>query len=176
MGVYEIMTIRIIGAALILLGCGGFGVAIAKTAKNEIIALQNFLLATEYMICELRYRMTPLPDLCIATSQVTKGVVSSIFSSLGKGLKLEASANVSACMASALSKYQMYSDKLTALFENLGHRLGIFDLEGQIEVLSSLRMEGKGLLQSCLNGHTTRSRSCKTIALCAGAAIVILMI
>ena len=161
---------------MILLGCGGFGFVVSKNAKKEIIALQNFLLATEYMICELRYRMTPLPNLCVATSQVTRGVVSEIFAALGEILELQTSSSVSACMDIVLQKHQIYSEKVTALFRNLGQRLGIFDLDGQIDVLSTLRLEGKGLLKSCQDGHSTRSRSYKTIALCAGAAIVILMI
>lgn len=170
------MIIRIIGASFILLGCGSFGVMICANVKNEIKLLQNFLHAMEYMECELRYRMTPLPDLCRNTTMVTKGPVSRIFESLGKMLELQVSARVSACMTATLKKHHMIPDNIMKLFEDLGDRLGVFDLDGQLRALSSLRKEAEDLLIRCREGQENRIRSYKTISLCAGAAIIILLI
>lgn len=170
------MMIRIIGAVFVLLGCGSFGFLLSKSMKTEIQSLQNFLLAIEYMESELKYRMTPLPTLCLGASSITRGVVSKIFDSLGKSLSLQNAPNVSKCMTSVLENYSYISPKLTSLFNDLGKRLGIFDLDGQVCALSSIHDDGKNILRICSQGHTGRSRSYKTIAVCAGAAIVILLI
>ena len=168
--------IRVFGAILIILGCGGFGFIVLRYKKYEILALENFILATEYMICELRYRMTPLPNLCHATAAVTKGIVRRIFISLGKVLELQSSASVSDCIDTVLKENPVNSDRISTLFLNLGMRLGVFDLDGQIDVLASLRDEGRRVLKSCRDGYEIQSRSCGTIALCAGAALAILLI
>lgn len=170
------MIIRILGAFMVIIGCSSVGYGIAYAAKREIIALQNFSVALEYMECELQYRMTPLPSLCHATSNVTKGSVSKLFQILGTELDAQISPNVSMCMAAALTKCRDLPSKIRQLCENLGDRLGVFDLDGQVRVLSSLREESQQALMLCSKGYDARSRSCKTIAVCAGAAIVILLI
>jgi len=170
------MTIRFIGACFILFSCGSFGFLISRSAKKEIYALENFVIAMEYMECELRYRMTPLPNLCCKTASVTKGTVSKLFELLCSELEAQISPNVSVCMSSALYKCRDVPGKIVVLWESMTERLGIFDLDGQIRVLSSLREEAKNMLKLCKQGHDARSRSYKTIAVCAGAAIVILLI
>ena len=67
------MTAKFLGSVLVVIGCGGFGLLISKTAKKEIIALQNFILALEHMVCELRFRMMPLSELCFSAAEISKG-------------------------------------------------------------------------------------------------------
>ena len=170
------MMVRLIGAGMILFSCGSFGFLISKSAKNEIITLKNFILAMEYMECELQYRMTPLPELCRATASVTKGKINKLFQMLSRELESQISPNVSMCMASALCSCREFSPRVKQLLEELGKKLGIFDLEGQLSMLRSLRKEAQHALKLCQEGYEIRSRSYKTIAICAGAAIVILLI
>lgn len=170
------MIIRLIGSGMILFGCASFGVLISQKAKNEISALRNFVIALEYMECELQYRVTPLPDLCRQTGAMTKGSVSKLFYQLSRELESQISPNVSICMASAVNSIKEITPQIAFLSEELGDRLGIFDLDGQVRVLQSIRHEAQSALEKCEKGHEVRSRSCKTIAVCAGAAIVILLI
>lgn len=170
------MIVRLIGACFIILGCGGFGVVLSRNAKNEINALQNFLFAIEYMECELKYRMTPLPNLCLGAASISKGIIRVIFGSLGKKLMQNISPNVSECMNSVLKCNTNIPPKLYSLLINLGERLGKFDLDGQVHVLTSIHELASIELKRCQQGNDIRSRSYKTIALCAGAAMVILLI
>ena len=168
--------IKIFGACCVLLGCGSFGFLIAGNAVREIRALRNFINAVEYMICDLQYKSTPLPALCKGVSKATSGVVSRSFSLLAQELESNFSPDVSGCVAAVLSRCKDLPETTSGLFFNLGQRMGLFDLDGQVHTLNSLRQECMRVLKTCEEGLEVRSRSCKTIALCAGAAIVILLI
>jgi stage III sporulation protein AB len=57
------MTVRWIGAILIVAGCGGVGFGMALHYKREESTLRQLLKILEMFCCELEYRMTPLPEL-----------------------------------------------------------------------------------------------------------------
>lgn len=170
------MIIKVIGAALIMSICCGFGFSLSNSLKNNMNALRYYIIAIEYMECELQYRLSPLPELCCAASRVTKGCVSRLFSMFANELQQQNSPSVSECMQSVLEKCADLPDEILLLSQNLGERLGVFDVDGQTRMLSSLRMEAQQILNICENKHSTKSRSCKTIAACVGAVIVILLI
>ena len=54
--------VRILGACCIVVGCGGFGFAMAAASRREEQELKRLLAALEYMSCELSYRQTE-PDV-----------------------------------------------------------------------------------------------------------------
>ena len=170
------MMVRILGSCLIITSCGSFGWMITRALQNDIFALKNFISAIEYMECELRYRMTPLPKLCLEASAATNGVTSRLFHDLCVELESCAVSKVLGCMEEVLRKNPDVSEMMSRLWLNLGKTMGLFDLEGQAHMLASLRREAEGLLRTCEEGHLMKSRSYKTIALCAGAAIVVLLL
>ena len=171
-----IVTIRIIGAVLILLGCGSYGFTIAANAGKEIYCLRNLIIAIEYMLCDIAYQSTALPELFKNASKATKGIINRWLSLCAKVLDNRASPSVSACMNTALEHYKDMPPKTRKLIEAMGKRMGHFDVDGQAQMLLSLRREAEQQLKLCEEGHVVRSRSCKTLAICAGAAIVILLI
>ena len=69
------MTGKIIGAMLIIGGCGAFGYSIAASYRKEAAALRQLISALDFMQCELQYRLTPLPDLCAMAGKEQKGIV-----------------------------------------------------------------------------------------------------
>lgn len=170
------LTIKILGACCILLGCGSFGFLIVGNTMKEIYAVRNFISALDYMICDLKYRSTPLPTLCRDASKATNGIVSRIFLLLAHELESSISADVRGCISTVLSHSKELPEKTSKLFYDFGQRMGLFDLDGQVQMLDTLRKESVRVLTACEEGHVVRSRSCKTIGVCAGAAIVILLI
>lgn len=170
------MTVKLVGACLVLLGCSSFGFLIVGNAVGEIYALRNFICAIDYMICDLQYKSTQLPTLCKNVATATKGTVSRLFRLLSHELEASQSLDVTVGMKAALSHCQDLPTKTFRLAESLGQRLGVFDLDGQVRILETVRQEAVLTLNACEEGHDARSRSCRTIAVCAGAAIVILLI
>ena len=58
------MYIKLTGAILIIAGCGGYGIMLSRAHRKEVNALHELVLVLDRMLCELEYRMTPLPELC----------------------------------------------------------------------------------------------------------------
>ena len=57
------MYMKLLGAVLIITGCGGFGFRLAANHRKEETTLRKFVSILDYMQCELQYRYTALPDL-----------------------------------------------------------------------------------------------------------------
>ncbi len=170
------MEYKWIGAVLIILGCGGFGFSLAAQHRREESALRQLIAALEYMTCELQFRMTPLPELCIQAGQERTGSVRQVLLSLAQRMQTQASPDVAGCMNAVLAESEglpMYARKNLA---QLGTTLGRFDLNGQLKGLESARESCRRDLASLENNRDARLRSYQTLGLCTGAALAILFI
>ncbi len=171
------MSIKILGIFLVITGCGGFGFLIAASHRQEEMYLKQLLSALEFMECELQYHMTPLPGLCALASEKCSGALRKIFICFSKELKNQISPDAKACMDKVLSEYK---DRLPVrLYKEialLGECLGHFDLDGQLKGLTSIFQTCSDDLKQLTENQAVRLRSYQTLALCAGAAIVILLI
>ena len=169
------MPMKYAGAMLIILGCGGFGCAMAASCRAKERMLFQFRELLQYMYCELQFHMTPLPRLCCQTSKQGKGILSRIFLALSRELDSCREPDVFACMARILRETEISPDMAEMLL-CLGRNLGCFDLEGQLRGLEALRLRCTGELEKLAAGRDERLRSYQTLGLCAGAALVILFV
>ena len=168
--------IKIIGAILIVAGCGGVGFKLAAEFIREERFLKQFISVLDYMECELQYRMTPLPELCCKAAELCTGTLSGIFLTLTEELEAQISPDAEQCMRAVLSKYENTPSELALLLERFGRSLGRFDLKGQVKGIVDIREECKKHLIKLDEHKNSRLRSYRTLALCAGAALVILFI
>lgn len=170
------MTIKLLGAVCIILGCGGFGFLIAANARRELVALRQLITALNFIECELGYHMTPLPQLCRLTAAVTTGCIRRMFICLAEELEMQIEANVDKCIIAALEKCPDVPNLTIHRIKELGRSLGKFDLDSQIKCIKVNNVENMQLLETLSADHSTRLRSYKTLGVCAGAALVILFI
>ena len=170
------MNYKWIGAALIVLGCGGFGFLVAAASKREEKHLRELMEAIEFMIAELKYRMTPLPELISRAAEYTTGTLWQVFSALDRELVGQIAPNAEACMRAALSK----TDAVPVLTGNMlrlfCRSLGKFDLNGQISGLTLVKEACKENLNKLSKDRTERLRSYRTLGICAGIALAILLV
>lgn len=170
------MTIKIFGAILVMFGCAGFGIMIAATHRNETTSLRDFLSVLNMMECELRYRLTPLPELCRLAATASHRTMRSAFMALANELEDHVSPNVENCMIAALHKTRDMPKLTLDMMKLLGRSLGRFDLEGQLKGLESVKSEANRVLESYTKNQDVRLRCYQTLGICAGAAIAILFI
>jgi len=170
------MGIKIIGAVLILTACAGFGLIIAFHHKREVNTLKKLIGALDFLECELQYRMSALPDLCRQTAAETDGLIQLIFMRLANELEDQISPDVRRCMQSVLAKTKDIPAVSFECLQLLGDSLGRFDLQGQLKGLQNVRQVCRGKLNKLMGNAEVRLRSYQTLGLCAGAAIVILLI
>lgn len=170
------MDYKWIGAALIILGCGGFGFSLAALHVREETLLRQLIGILDYMECELQFHMTPLPDLCRQAGQEGQGKLHLVFLSLSQELDQHLSPDVNACMTTALGQITDIPKHTESNLKLLGASLGRFDLNGQLLGLEAVRVNCRKDLQELTTNRDARLRSYQTLGICAGAALAILLI
>lgn len=170
------MSIKLIGAALIITGCGGVGFSMAAAHRREENALRQLIGALDYMGCELQYHLTPLPELCRGAARQTSGCVRNVLLTLAQELDSQIAPDANFCMKAAIAK----TSKLPKLIEKnllvLGQSLGHFDLQGQLKGLENARQQCRRNLDELSKDRDVRLRSYQTLGLCAGSALAILFL
>ena len=170
------MDFKWIGAVLILAGCGGFGFLLSAAHRQEERTLRSLISALDYMACELQYRMTPLPDLCVAAGKECAGVIGKVLLDLSRELDCQLSAEVCSAMEKVLSQYRELPQLCRKNLGELGVRMGRFDLDGQLKGLESVRSDCRRDLEALETNRDIRLRNYQTLGLCGGAALAILLI
>ena len=170
------MTLKLIGALLIVFGCGGFGFRIASAQKREEKFLRQLISVLDYISCELQYRQTPLPQLCRQSAVECSGMLHKIILSFAAELDQQVSPDVELCMKAALAQFNDLSKNAYDTMRMLGRSLGRFDLEGQLKDIESVRQECGRRICTYSENRDVRLRTYQTLGLCAGAAIAILFI
>ncbi len=170
------MIIKIIGAVMIVVGCSSVGFLIASAHRREVKTAQQLILALEYFSCELRCRLTPLPELCRKTANVSTGIIRSVFQQFAEEMDQQICPNTEICMGSVLDRNPGIPPVTKQGFMLLGRSVGKFDIEGQLKDIDTVCAEIKRNLQAYTTNQEVKLRSYQTLGLCAGAAIAILFL
>lgn len=170
------MNIKLIGALLVVVSCGGFGFSLAAAHRRETRSMRQMIGLLEYISCELQYNLTPLPQLISQAAGESKGVLKDVLTAFLTELEDQISPNVSNCMHCALSHCSEVPEHTRESLKELGRSLGKFDAKGQLESLDAVRLSCKKKLERLESNKDVRMRSYQTLGLCAGAALAILLI
>ena len=170
------MNFKWIGAVFVVCGCGFAGFSMSASYRREERDLREFLGALDYMVCELQYRVTPLPELCRQAGSGRGGFTGRLFSNLAAELEAQVSPDVQSCLAAAAVRSGQLSPRMEEAVCILGSSLGCFDLQGQLQGLEAVRTYCRTELEQMSAGRDTRLRSYQTLGLCAGAALAILFV
>lgn len=149
---------------------------IAVYHKREVATLKGIIYALEYMMSELEYKLPPLSDLCRNTANYCDKNLQNVFLKLSNELDNQISPDVRHCMESVLSKTSHISEESKHCLYLLGNSLGQFDLQGQLRALTSVKKECAEKLNKLLLNSDIRLRSYRTLGLCTGVALIILLI
>ena len=170
------MMVKLIGVLLVLISCGSVGFKMAANHKKEERCLHNLILVLEYMISELNYRLTPLPQLCRQASQLFNDSFGNIFGRLSDELEFQRYSDPAQCMSCVLENTKSLPTITRSQMEQLGNSIGRFDIDGQVKGLESVRKECERHLLLLRDNKENRMRGYQTLGLCAGAALAILFI
>lgn len=169
------MSYKWIGAIFIIAGCGGFGFSMAAAHWREVQLLRQLHRGLQFMQSELKYRLTPLPELCRQAGKEMGGVLRQIFLDMARELDSRTLPDPGDCMAFAVKKSRdLLPGSLRKLLTRLGRSLGRFDLNGQLRGLEALSAACEEELSLLNKNKDIRIRNYQTLGLCAGAALAIL--
>lgn len=169
------MIIKLVGAGMIVLGCGCFGYSMAFFHRREEDNLRQLISALDWMEMELPSTLSPLPILCAHAANQVSGPVHDLLSEIAERLNLQMEPDAQTCV-SQLVESVILSDSMKGLFLELGATLGRFDLPGQLQGLRAVKMRASLLLHGLEENRTARLRSYQTLGLCAGASLAILLL
>ena len=170
------MNSKVLGALLVIAACGGCGFMIAFRYVTRIRMMDDLLDSLEFMISDLQYRATPLPQLCRQAGNRCNGKVGEILTDLAEELDAQISPNAALCMTSVLERSGCADLIIYTAMTDLGKQLGLFDLPGQIRGLEQCREHCATSIEKMNQDKSSRLRSYQTLGLCAGAAIAILFV
>ena len=169
------MNIKWIGTAVILLGCGGFGFKLSAASRQQTKEMRELIEVLDLLTCELRYRLTPLPELCLMVASSGHGSISRLFRSLYAELEQQISPDAHCCMNAAVSSSRL-SPPVKEFLRDLGRSLGRFGLDGQLLEIQAIKENASLVLEKLTQDQDVRLRSYQTLGLCAGAALAILLL
>ena len=169
------MTIQWAGALMVIVGCGTVGFSMAARYARDVSILQQLCGILNEMEWELQYHLTPLPDLCRLSASNASGVIRDVLIHLGRDLSLREHSDVKSTMESVLLRCNV-PRRIQRHLINLGASLGRYDLHGQIRGLRSVKSLCRKELNDLEKERYERVRGYQTLALCAGAAIAIILI
>lgn len=170
------MMLKMIGATLIVIGCSAFGLIMVRNHRREVFALEQLIAALDYMLSQLHYQLTPLPELAGKAAEITKGVVGKVFLDFAAKLAIQISPSPELCMDSVLETTKDIPSVTKECLKSFSLTLGKFDLEGQENSLEILRCTCRRKLEDYTKDQDIRLRSYRTLGVCAGVALMILFI
>ena len=170
------MSYKWIGAILIIVSCGGFGLSLARSHRREESTLRQLISALDLMECELQYRLTPLPELCRQAGMESQGSIRTVLLGLSQELDAQIAPDVAICMHAVLSRVKDMPLRTAEVLDKLGNSLGRFDLMGQLKGLEAIRSDCRRTLEELSYNKDQRLRSYQTLGFCAGAALAILLV
>lgn len=168
------MCIKWMGSAVVVAACSSIGFLLARGVSREAVLLCRLLCALDTISGELAYRRPVLPDLCKSCGAQIKGDIGDVLHRLGTQLELHSAPDVGTCMSDVL----LSSDLpwiVKAYLSELGDLLGCFDVEGQLQSLSRLQERIQMTLHESEVERTQQQRLYRTLGICAGVALMIIL-
>ena len=170
------MTLRLIGAFLVIAACSGVGFSMAGNYKKQEVCLRQIIKAIDIFSCELEYRLSPLSNICRTVSETVEGSIGQVFCLLADKLEEQLCPDAVCCMYSVLQEEPRLPQICRSYLTQMGQTLGKFDISGQLSELASVKVNCTEALDALRLNRDVRIRNYKTLGLCAGAALAILLI
>lgn len=170
------MGFKWVGSILIVVSCSGCGFAIAAAKRREEKLLYQLLGIFQYLEADLQYRLTPLPELCRMIASQTKGILQVVFLNLYRELNWQKLPDAGSCMYAAVQRSGEVPTTVRRLLIQLGHTLGRFDLNGQLQGVQAVKKRCEEYLEDLRKKRDDRLRTYQTLGVCAGTALAIILI
>lgn len=170
------MIYKLIGAGMIVSCCAGCGLSVTLYQKSEMKMLDEFRHFLNTILCELPYKLTPLPELILSGASNMDSRIKQLLEAFSIQLERKVFPDASCCMCSVLNEFKIDSESIKNILIQFGNSLGRFDLEGQIKELTGLQEQCKDTLFEMKIDHEKRFQSYRVLGVSAGIALVILLI
>lgn len=167
---------KVLGAILIISGCGSVGFYIAFVYNRELALLKKFAYLLDYMTCQLQFKLMPLPALLRDAAKQAAGFMVGLFQDLADELDTQVKPDVKSCLLATLNKYPQIPASVRCCLCELSGSLGKFDLEGQMEGFAYTKSVCLEKIAALEENRESRLRTYRTLGICAGAALAVIFV
>lgn len=169
--------LKAVGAALLLAGSAGLGLAAIRRLERRVTALRSLTEALELMERELDFRLPPMKELILETAGRAAEPAAGFFRACGEGMdELEGNPLSGLWRQTALEKLPaLKKQDLETLF-SVGAVLGRYDGEGQRRTIAAARERLSDFLVEASEERRRQGKVYGALSVTAGAFLVILLL
>lgn len=170
------MTVRLVGALLLIAGSISAGFSMVSAYKREVRMLQELDHLITDISCSLQYRLTPLPQLLRAEMNTVSGSLRSFLLCFIKELESQIAPDVACCLKAAFAQHTDMPHTVCSVLLDLGNSFGRFDLQGQLKCLEATQTICERELSRLESKQAGYTKCCQAYSLCVGVIIALLFL
>lgn len=169
---------RLFAALLILIGTSTVGFGACFSAAREIRQLRQLQAALTVMKNEMTYKAAELPQMLCTMKQTVGGSVGAWLALCGEKMLAEPMAEPAGIIMEALENTPelCFARSARNTVFTLAGQLGSYDTEGQLRAIALAEKELTEQTKLLEESRTERSRSYKTLGICSGLAIAVILL
>lgn len=169
---------KLLGAVLVVLASCVVGFGYAGSVRAQIRQTEALLAAVTTMKNEIAYRMTPLEDLLELLRHSQEPVIGDFFENWKNTLYHGEYTTIQRALNQAVSKTEglNLTEETVQTLDVLAGSLGKSDVEGQCTAIDLTAEQLRLQLQYLQAGSHRRARSYRTISVCTGLALAVILL
>lgn len=165
---------KLIGIAFVLFSASSVGFRISKGLGGQCRLARQILHALQVLRNEIACCCTPLPQAFALLAVASDGALESIFSRVAREMDRQRWLTPEQAMISALEETSL--GPFDSVLRNLCVKLGKYDVQAQIQGIEMAKEQTEEFLHTLEAEQNLKSKTYKTLGICAGLALVILLI
>ncbi|SHE52210.1 stage III sporulation protein AB [Caldanaerobius fijiensis DSM 17918] len=171
------MILKILGSTMVLFSTTFLGISIANNYKLRLTALRDIQRCLEYLMTEVIYVQTPLPEAFINTAKIASKEIAPLFEATIEILEREENCSIKQAFIKSLEKLDLPLDREDIkIIKHLGNTLGSTDVENQVRAFKLALSRLSKQEELALKLKEKNEKLFKEIGFLCGAIIVILLI
>ena len=165
---------KIAGIVFIVLSAFSAGVRISGGLKSRCNDLRRFLNALQVFENEISFAATPLPEAFAAMAETLQGRGKEIIAFVSAQMRTQRWTTPRTATERALERFP--DSQIGEVLLELSSNLGKYDLPAQLHGIEQARQRVKALLCTVEEERLVKSKTYRTLCICAGLATAILLI
>lgn len=169
--------LKLLGAALLLSGCAGFGWSGVRNLELRVKTLRSMSAALELIGCELDFRAPPVRELFERLAVETEQPAASFFRACAEEMSVGEGRPLSElwrkCVKERLTSLKQAE---AACLISVGAVLGRYDAQSQRRALNRAREQLDGYLSGAMQERRQKGRVYGALSAAAGVFLVVLLL
>lgn len=169
---------KYLGILFIMISSGTVGIQMALELKRYCNLIRQLINALQILHNEINCNGTPLPQAFALVAVSATDSVERLFSGMAKALDQRRWMTPLAAMEQQICNEASIKEKteISEVLKTLASGLGRYDRESQLQSVNYANKRLADLLDKAEQDHSIRGKTYKTLGICAGISLAILLV